>query len=291
MSKTKNSVVAKHVFDAVFKVVGRRTLDSFAVQILKTTLEKLQKRYEFLTLITIHDDLFSEEGIHVTFDATFEEIEPTHLGEAIETLLRIIYLELIDTIGNDVGLYFIKELKQHLGDEYIDELRDRGVQLERIESQQASRYQMKGWPTLTQSASKEAIDQPPYTWDSVSTWKYQDNVCQLYDTNGRLLDTLQLDLLIEDYVERVTESQKHPMIPSPKTTMLKVTEKEHELLQMMQHRDLEGESAVILLHVSRQKFESMVQKLLSMELLQHQSEKEVRLTEKGLQYLAGLQEK
>ncbi len=150
---------------------------------------------------------------------------------------------------------------------------------------------MKGWPDRTQSAPKDAIKQPPYTWDSVSTWKYQDNVCQLYDTDGRLLDTLQLDLLIEDYVQRITESQKHPMIPSPRTTMLKVTEKEHELLQMMQHRDLEGESAVILLHVSRQKFESMIQKLLNMELLQHQSEKEVRLTEKGLQFLAGLQEK
>jgi len=290
MSKTTNSVLAKHVFDALFKVVGRRTLDSFAVQILKTTLEKLQKRYEFLSLVIIHDDLFSEDGIHATFDTTFDQIDPSQLGEALEVLLRIIYLELIETIGNDVGLYFVKELKQHLGDEFTDELREKGVQFERIESQQYSRDKRKGWPG-SPSSLKENLEQPIYTWEAVSTWKYQDNICLLYDSDGRLLDSLQLDLLIEDYVERVTESQKNPTMPSPKTMMLKLTEKEHELLQMMQHRDLDGESAVILLHVSRQKFESMIKKLLQMEMLQHQSEKEVRLTEKGLQYLTDFQKK
>ncbi|MCU0850975.1 MAG: hypothetical protein MUC80_06890 [Candidatus Thermoplasmatota archaeon] len=290
MSKTTNSVLAKHVFDALFKVVGRRTLDSFAVQILKTTLEKLQKRYEFLSLVIIHDDLFSEDGIHATFDTTFDQIDPSQLGEALEVLLRIIYLELIETIGNDVGLYFVKELKQHLGDEFTDELREKGVQFERIESQQYSRDKIKGWPG-SPSSLKENLEQPIYTWEAVSTWKYQDNICLLYDSDGRLLDSLQLDLLIEDYVERVTESQKNPTMPSPKTMMLKLTEKEHELLQMMQHRDLDGESAVILLHVSRQKFESMIKKLLQMEMLQYQSEKEVRLTEKGLQYLTDFQKK
>ena len=290
MSKTTNSVLAKHVFDALFKVVGRRTLDSFAVQILKTTLEKLQKRYEFLSLVIIHDDLFSEDGIHATFDTTFDQIDPSQLGEALEVLLRIIYLELIETIGNDVGLYFVKELKQHLGDEFTDELREKGVQFERIESQQYSRDKRKGWPG-SPSSLKENLEQPIYTWEAVSTWKYQDNICLLYDSDGRLLDSLQLDLLIEDYVERVTESQKNPTMSSPKTMMLKLTEKEHELLQMMQHRDLDGESAVILLHVSRQKFESMIKKLLQMEMLQHQSEKEVRLTERGLQYLTDLQKK
>ena len=290
MSKTTNSVLAKHVFDALFKVVGRRTLDSFAVQILKTTLEKLQKRYEFLSLVIIHDDLFSEDGIHATFDTTFDQIDPSQLGEALEVLLRIIYLELIETIGNDVGLYFVKELKQHLGDEFTDELREKGVQFERIESQQYLRDKIKGWPG-SPSSLKENLEQPIYTWEAVSTWKYQDNICLLYDSDGRLLDSLQLDLLIEDYVERVTESQKNPTMSSPKTMMLKLTEKEHELLQMMQHRDLDGESAVILLHVSRQKFESMIKKLLQMEMLQYQSEKEVRLTEKGLQYLTDFQKK
>lgn len=288
MSKTNNSALTKQVFDALFKVIGRRTLDSFAVQILKTTLEKLQKKYDFLSLVTIHEDLFSEDGIHATFDQTFDEVDPSQLGEALDALLRIIYLELTENIGNDVGLYFIKELKAHLGDVLIDELRERGIQLERIESEQHLRFQTKGPHLSSPSFPKGELEQSVYTWDTVSTWKYTDNVCLLYDTQGRLLDTLQLDLIVEDYVERVTESRRQLTMASPKTTMLKVTEKEQELLEMMRRRDLDGGSAVNLLHISPQKFESMVQKLLRMEMLQYQSENEVRLTEKGLRYLSSL---
>jgi Mn-dependent DtxR family transcriptional regulator len=97
---------------------------------------------------------------------------------------------------------------------------------------------------------------------------------------------LQLDLIIEEYVERVTESQKQHELPSPKTTMMKMTEKEQELLKMIQRRDTDVVSAVTLLHISRQKFDTMIQKLLQLEMLQYLSDNEVKLTEKGLQYLS-----
>ncbi len=70
----------------------------------------------FFTLVTIHDDFFSDDGIQTTFDQTFDTIEPSRFGEAIDALIRVIYLELTETIGDDVGLYFITELKKHLGD-------------------------------------------------------------------------------------------------------------------------------------------------------------------------------
>ncbi|MCX6671615.1 MAG: hypothetical protein NTX92_06820 [Euryarchaeota archaeon] len=88
MSKTKNSVLTTQVFEALFTVVGRRTLDSFAIQILKTTLEKLETKFDFLTLVTIHDDFFSDDGIQATFEQTFDTIEPSRLGEAIDARFR-----------------------------------------------------------------------------------------------------------------------------------------------------------------------------------------------------------
>ncbi len=290
MSKTKNSRLTKQVFDALFTVIGRRTLDSFAVQILKKTLEKLETKYDFLNLVTIHEDLFSEDGIQATFDQTFDAINPSHLGEAMDALLRVIYLELTETIGSDVGLYFITELKQHLGDITVDELRENGVQFERIESEQHSRYQIKGPRPSPPMHPKEKQEEQPYTWESVSTWKYDNNVCLLYDDQGRLLDTLQLDLIIEEYVERVTESQKQQEMSSPRT-MMKLTDKDHELLEMMRRRDIDVQTAVTLLHISQQKFDTIVQKLLQLEMLQYQSENEVKLTEKGLQYLSDLRKR
>ncbi len=291
MSKTNNSVLAKRVFEALFTVVGRRTLDSFAVQILKTTLEKLETKYDFLNLVTIHDDFFSDDGIQSTFDQTFDTIEPSRFGEAIDALIRVIYLELTETIGNDVGLYFISELKQHLGDSSVDELRGYGVHFERIQSEQHLRYQAKGAQPFPKPLQKEEQQEPPYTWDTVSTWKYDNNVCLLYDDQGRLLDALQLDLIIEEYVERVTESQKQHQTLVPKTIMIQVTEKEQELLHMIQRRDTDVQSAVTLLHISRQKFDTMIQKLLQLEMLQYLSDNEVKLTEKGIQYLSDVHKK
>lgn len=291
MSKTNNSLLAKRVFEALYIVIGRRTLDSFAVQILKTTLEKLNTKYDFLNLVTIHDDFFSEDGIQASFNQTFDAIEPSQLGEAIDALIRVIYLELTETIGDDAGLYFITELKQHLGDPFVDELRGNGVNFERIQSEQHLRFHNNGSHSLPLPLQKKEQEEPPYTWDAVSTWKYDNNVCLLYDEQGGLLDTLQLDLIIEEYVERVIESQKQHQLFSPKTTMSKVTEKEQELLRMIQRRDTDVVSAVTLLHISRQKFDTMIQKLLQLEMLQYLSDNEVKLTEKGAQYLSDVHKK
>ncbi len=280
------------VFEALFIVVGRRTLDSFAVQIIKTTTEKLQKKFDFLSLITVHDTIFAEDKIKATIDPEFNTIEPALVGPAIDALIRVIYIELIETIGDDACLYFVTEFKQNIGNDFVDELRGIGINFEQIQAEHNSHYQKKVHQLHTPPASKkEEPEKPSYTWQSVSTWKYDNNICLLYDEAGRLLDTLQLDLIIEEYVERVTESRNQQETPLLKTTMLKVTGKENELLEMMKRRDIDIESALALLHVSRQKFDSMVQKLLQLEMLQYVSDKEVKLTEKGLFHLSEHQKK
>jgi hypothetical protein len=288
MVKVNNSLLVTQVVKALFEVIGRRTLDSFAVQILKTTTKKLQTKFDFLGLIEIHDDFFTEEGIITVIDSKFDSIEPAKIGEAIDALIRIVYLELIDTIGNDVGLYFITELKDHLGDLSIDQLEGYGVHLQDIQTEQHLHYQLKGPSPIPPVPKKDEHEETAYTWDSVSTWKYDNNVCFLYDGQGKLLDTLYLDLIIEDYVERVTESKKHMLVPAPRTTMLRITDKENELLEIIRRRDTDVESAVTLLHVSRQKFDTMIQKLLQLEMLQYISDNEVKLTEKGLHHLSTL---
>ena len=287
MTEVNNSIVFRRTIEALYAVIGRRTLDSFAVQILKSSVKTLEKKFDFLHYVDISDDFYMNEGIHATIDARFNTIDASQLGEAIDTLIRVIYLEVIDTVGNDVGLYFISELKEHLSDIYVDELRRYGVKLDSIQAEQHMRYQMKGLQPASSTQNEERDgEQPEYTWEEVSTWKYDSNVCLLYDEKGTLLDTLQLDLIIEEYIERVSEAKKQQHISSPRTTMLRISEKENELLQLMRRRDSDVQTAVALLHISRQKVDAMIQKLLHLEMLQYISENEVKLTEKGLQYLS-----
>lgn len=287
MAEINNSIVFRRIIEALYAVVGRRTLDSFAVQIIKSSVKTLEKKFDFLHFVDINDDFYMNEGIHATIDARFNTIDASQLGKAIDTLIRVIYLEVIDTVGNDVGLYFISELKDHLSDLYVDELRRYGVKLDSIQAEQHMRYQMKGLQSASSTQNEEEDgEELEYTWEEVSTWKYDSNVCRLYDEKGTLLDTLQLDLIIEEYIERVSDEKKQQHIASPKTTMLRISEKENELLQLMRRRDSDVQTAVALLHISRQKFDAMIQKLLHLEMLQYISENEVKLTEKGLQYLS-----
>jgi hypothetical protein len=50
--KENNSVLITRVVQALFAVIGRRTLDSYAVQLLKTTIQKLEKKFDFLGFVT-----------------------------------------------------------------------------------------------------------------------------------------------------------------------------------------------------------------------------------------------
>lgn len=292
MLQRNNALLITKVFDALFIVVGRRTLDSFAVQIIKTTIEKLEKKFDFLGYITVHDNIFAEDKIKATIDPAFDTITPSELSPAIDALIRVIYLELIETIGDDACLYFITEFKENLGNEVVGDLREIGINLEQIQAEHNARHQKKVQQMRpTPPVKKEEEKQPQYTWESVSTWKYENNFCFLYDETGRLLDTLRLDIIIEEYVERVTETRTQLEGSAQKTTMLKISDKENELLEMMKQRDIDIQSALSLLHVSRQKFDSMIQKLLQSEMLQYVSDKELKLTEKGLLHLSEHQKK
>jgi hypothetical protein len=285
MPVVQNSILMSRVIEGLFAVVGRRTLDSHAIKVIQTVLKKLEPSFGFLENIVVHDELFSQEGIKMTIDPRFESINRADVGKAVNALVQVISMDLVKTAGEEVGLFFITELKGHLGDEILDDLRDRGVNLEHLQKDNHQLHQMKGseivqLPTEVEEEELEA----PYSWETVSSWKYDNNVCMLYDNSGKLLDTIQLDLLIEDYVRRVMETEDKGAKPTVQT-ILQVTEQDDVFLEMLKERDVDVEYAMTLLHISQQKLQTMIQKLLQLEMLQYISDNEVKLTEKGLRYL------
>jgi len=126
-----------------------------------------------------------------------------------------------------------------------------------------------------------------YSWKNVGSWRYDplQKTCVLYSKEGKELDRLNLDTIIESYVTNLTQEYEDPSADYQDEVML--TDKEIELLKMLQSRDMDAETASVVLHVSKIEFEQIVRKLLQNELLHYVSYNEIELTEEGLTFLSG----
>jgi len=57
-------------------------------------------------------------------------------------------------------------------------------------------------------------------------------------------------------------------------------------LKMLYSRDIDAETAVVLLHISKNEFNSMIHHLLEIEMLQYVSFNIIELTETGISYIS-----
>ncbi len=274
----------------IFKVAARRTLDSYIVKILANTLQRLQTDYPFLKTIALTNKVYAEDTELVSVDPHVNTVDKQVVGNALEAFIR----KVCEQIDQDTLLYFIQEFNDTIGESYVQTLIQIGVNLKEIQAEhhalfadQPQKQPKPKTPPSTPEPPQRKIRQEAeeegrfleYTWRDVSQWKYEENVCMLYDTDGSLLDTLHLDELVEDYVSRYT---KYEEPETPPTTLLDITKKEYEFLETLYTRDMDMELAMGLLNIPKRELESMVNKFLEMDLLQRVTESEVKLTQKGI---------
>jgi hypothetical protein len=124
-----------------------------------------------------------------------------------------------------------------------------------------------------------------YSWKNVGSWKYDpmQKTCVLYSKEGKELDRLNLDTIIESYVTNLTEEYEDPS--GEYEEEVRLSDKEIELLRMLHSRDMDAEVASVVLHVSKIEFEHIVRKLIQSELLHYVSFNEIELTEEGIRFL------
>jgi hypothetical protein len=167
----------------------------------------------------------------------------------------------------------------------MDELQNFGVDLASLQIEQHYLYRSR-------ESRKKKVKKPygdvsllGYTWKNVSSWEYDQRrkVCVLYNKEGEVLDTLNLDSIIEDYVKNLTDTLEE--IPEEVEEDFNISNKEYELLKMLQSHDTDAESAQTLLHVTKDEFDKMIQRLLQKELLQYTSFNVIELTEIGMSYI------
>jgi len=290
MAEIKNSEVLGGILRTLYLVASRRTSQTFAATVIGAIIKTLEQNYEFLKYINIENPEYTNSEIIINISNEIETVEPSKIGIAVEAIIRIVYMDLV----GKTGLFFMKELKEQAGEQVITELRNYGVNLALLQTEQRymhrqhrkKKQQVQMKKTSEGTEHRDDVSLLGYSWKNVGSWKYDplQKTCVLYSKEGRELDRLNLDTIIESYVTNLTDEYEDPSGEYEEDILL--SEKEIELLRMLHSRDMDAEVASVVLHVSKIEFEHIVRKLLQSELLHYVSFNEIELTEEGIRFLS-----
>jgi len=285
----KNSKVLKEILQALYAVASRRTTRNFAATVIGAIVKTLEQNYKFLKYVGLKESELSRTDNVITIDSEIDNVDPAQVGRAIEAIIRVVYMDLI----GKAGLFFIKELKKNAGENVIEELKKFDVDLAALQTEQHYLYRKRERKKARSVSGRrkgekkrDGVSLLGYTWNQVSSWKYDPDkqICTLYGKDGKVLDKLNLENIIEDYVKDLSET--YDEIPEEYEGDFQITEKEFELLKMLYSRDIDAETAVVLLHISKSEFNSMIHHLLEIEMLQYVSFNIIELTETGISYIS-----
>lgn len=292
MTTLKNSEVLERILRALFSAASRRTTQSFAATVIGAIIKTLEQNYEFLQHVHVENpEYVNIEGI-IKISSELDTVDHIQVGKAIEAIIRIVYMDLV----GKTGLFFMKELKELAGEQIIAELKSYGVDLSILQTEQRYLHQQqrrrnKEVRQTTKSKTdaekhRDDVSLLGYTWKNVGSWQYDplQKTCVLYTKEGKELDRLNLDTIIESYVTSLTQEYEDPSNAYQEEVIL--NEKEFELLRILNSRDIDAETAKVLLHISKDEFERIIRRLLQNELLHYVSFNEIELTEAGINILA-----
>ena len=288
MGKYTNSYVLGEILRSLYHVAGRRTTRGFAAKVIGSIIKTLEQKYDFLKHVLINDQGELSEAEAVTIAPEINSIKRNDIGRSIEAIIRIVYMDII----GKAGLFFIAELKKRAGEDLISELYNYGVDLASLQIEQHYLYRRReSRKAKSGKARSTEVSLLGYTWKNVSSWDYDSNkrTCVLYGKNGEVLDNLHLDSIIESYVKDLSDSLEE--MPEEIEEKIDLNGKELQLLQMLKSRDMDATSAMTLLGVDKNEFNTIVKKLLQGELLQYTSYNVIELTEVGVGYISKKEEK
>jgi hypothetical protein len=119
----ENSDILKHILRTIITVSGRKTNESHAVFIIDKVMKKLEKRYYFLKNVAVKDTTFLEEGEPVSIMTNLDSISKKDLGKALYDII----FTMNDTLGEDAGHFFFKEIAASVKSEIGSIMKDIGV--------------------------------------------------------------------------------------------------------------------------------------------------------------------
>lgn len=274
MNPTKEILITT-ILKSLYNVTSRRKSSKFAEETILEALAALKQEYDFLSNIKVENRKLINEEFDVNLKSNIENIPKAKLGGAIETLIRVI----CNDIGKDTGLYFITEMKQSFNPIIYDHLKDIGVDLNKIQIEQQIAY--KRLKKISDEDNKVKENKLGYTWNSISNWEHKEGskYVTLYDTNGNVLDQIDLENAIKTYVEKLSGVSETD--PNELQNLIKKYEKEYSLLKLIYEENMDLETAQRILKISDEEVQKIIVKLIDMQVLKTESDETVTITEAG----------
>ena len=290
MEQIKNSVLLRSVLTAIYNVASRRTSSKSADEAIGSTIKTLERKYDFLRHVNFDQKDVTTGDFAISFTEDIDAINPAIVGRALEALIRVVY----NDIGSEAGLYFVTELKQLAGDDVTRAFMDREIDLDQVQLEQHYAYNRQERKKTIADGTRRG-ERPEnlvgYDWGEVSHWKHESGskFCTLYDKEGNVLDRLNLDRIIQNYVERL--SGYVDVDPREVEKEASIYEKEYELLKLLLEKDMDADTAIHMLHISQEELDNMIRKLSQMEMLQYVSHDTIELTDVGVGYISKKEKK
>lgn len=280
-----NADLLKNALKSLYAVAGRRTSSRFADDVIRSSLNILKERYPFLKGVIIkQQDAQSDEDDICIKKTMVESIPAEHIGKTIESLFRMVY----DELNEEAGLYFITELKEHLGKKMSKQLGKTGTDLDQIQLEQHHAWERRERKKAIKEGKGGGAQENllGYTWDKVASWHHEEGskFCTLYDEKGEVVDRLNLDRIIQNYVETLSGVSADD--PSELQKELRIFEQEYTLLKLMHRQDMDAETAMQMLNVNRSKLNDMIKKLTNMEMIRYVSDDVIEITREGIDFVS-----
>jgi len=123
MPHFKNSKVVEHILQALINISGRKTTKIQAISTMDELIKKLQDKYDFLKHIEIKDTRFMENEEPVSVMSDIDSVKSNYVGKALYDIIKTMNLSL----GKEAGYFFIKELKNNIGEDYYSTIEEMGL--------------------------------------------------------------------------------------------------------------------------------------------------------------------
>ena len=266
---------------SIYLVSSRRTSWKFAEESMCDAFDILQSRFSLFKKIEINKEAEFGLGFKVYLSVDIKNIQTNEIVRALESLLRVIY----DEISEESGLYFITEIKNHVGKDNIYQITDLGVDLDKIQSEQHLAYTRKKRKKELKKSGKQK-NPLGYTWGSVGKWSYNYNTKQveLYDSQGNLLDKIDLQIAIRSYVENLSGITENS--PLELANLLDKHEKAYSFLKLIYTENVDFDTAKNMLNLNDDDLNKIIKELLELKLLQYISDDEIEITESGKEFVS-----